>query len=179
MPDWPHAPIHRLDENGAYIVTASTYQKAHVFRGSSRLSLLCDRLLDRCVESRWALQAWAVFPNHYHFVAIAEGEPKSLGQMLQRLHSETAKEVNRLDEAKGRRVWFQYWDTKLTYQRSYLARLRYVHENPVIHGVVQRAFEYRWGSARWFSQKAKPAFQKTVASFKTDRLNVYDEFDVS
>lgn len=31
MTQWPHAPIHKLTEQGAYIVTAATYQKIHLF----------------------------------------------------------------------------------------------------------------------------------------------------
>ena len=179
MPDWPHGPVHRLERTGAYIVAASTYQKQHLFRGADRLSFLRDSLFEGCLESGWRLQAWSIFSNHYHFVAMPPEAPESLGPMLKKLHSDTAKELNRMDGAKGRRVWFQYWDTHLTYQRSYLVRLRYVHENPVKNGLVQRAIEYPWVSARWFFRKAKPAFRKTIESFKTDHVNVYDDFDLS
>ena len=30
---WPHAPTHQLGVRGTYFVTASTYLKAHHFRG--------------------------------------------------------------------------------------------------------------------------------------------------
>jgi hypothetical protein len=29
MADWPHSPVHRLTEAGAYMVTCGTYLKAH------------------------------------------------------------------------------------------------------------------------------------------------------
>ncbi len=57
MTDWPHAPLHRLDEKGAYIVAASTYGKAHFFRGDERLSLIQDALLDSAKRYGWHLQA--------------------------------------------------------------------------------------------------------------------------
>ena len=42
---WPHSPLHQLSTRGTYFVTASTYQKAHHFRGKTRLSVLQRGLL--------------------------------------------------------------------------------------------------------------------------------------
>jgi putative transposase len=44
--------------------------------------------------------------------------------------------VNGLDQSPERQVWYNYWDTLLTYQSSYLARLNYVHQNAVKHRLV-------------------------------------------
>jgi putative transposase len=101
--DWPHAPVHRLDSDGIYMVTAATLRK--------RTS-----------------------------------------------------------------VWFNFWDTKLTYERSYLARLNYVHQNPVKHVLVSMANQYPWCSAAWFERTASPAAVKTIYGFKTDTLEMYDNF---
>src|SRR4051794_15465524 len=66
--DWPHAPLHRINEQGTYIVTSGTYEKAHYFRGPERLSFLESSLLSKAKAFGWQLEAWAVFSNHYHFV---------------------------------------------------------------------------------------------------------------
>jgi putative transposase len=178
MTDWPHAPAHRLAEAGAYMVTAGTYRKFHHFRTSERLSFLQEHLLSLARELGWQLQAWAIFSNHYHFVAVAPADPGSLRVLARQLHSITAREINRLDGANDRQVWFGYWDTHLTFERSYLARLNYVHQNPVHHGLVPVANNYPWCSANWFEQAVSPAFYKTVSSFKTNRVNVRDDYDV-
>jgi putative transposase len=176
MPDWPHAPIHRLTDTGAYMVTAGTYGKLHHFRDPVRLTLLQDQLLGLALEHRWQLQAWAIFSNHYHFIAVSEGDAVPLLSLIRRLHAATAQEVNRLDGTEGRRVWFEYWDTRLTFERSYLARLQYVHQNPVRHGLVQAAARYPWCSAAWFEQRAPPSFFRTVTRFKIDRVRVLDDY---
>jgi putative transposase len=120
--DWPHAPVHRLTEHGTYIVTAATYQKEHWFRGSDRLDMLESGLQRVMKDSGWRLEAWAAFSNHYHFVAHAETGATALRAAIKQLHGETAREVNRADGAAGRAVWHNFWDTELTFEKSYLAR---------------------------------------------------------
>jgi len=179
---WPHAPVHRLSEPGTYFVTAGTYQKSHHFRGPKRMGVLHRGLLQVTRNAGWQLEAWAVFSNHYHFVAHSPenaGDAGSLSYVLGSLHEKTAKWINRLDDQKGRKVWFNFRDTRLTYEKSYLARLNYCHQNAVKHGLVRVANQYPWCSAAWFERTAGAAQVKTIYGFKNDRLDVPDDFDVS
>ena len=176
--DWPHGPTHWLRQVGPYIVTAGTYGKESFFHSRERLNYVTNALMTLAEEYSWRLQAWAIFPNHYHFVGVSEN-PNTLRQLIQYLHSITAKHINLLDAKPGRKVWFQYWDTQLTYERSFLARLNYVHTNPVRHGLVREAERYPWCSANWFSRRAPKSFCETVKRFPCDKLTVPDAFDVS
>ena len=96
--------------------------------------------------------------------------------MLGLLHEKTAKWVNKLEDVPGRQVWHNFRETRLTYEKSYLARLRYVHENAVKHGLVPVSNQYPWCSAGWFERTATPAQIKMIRSFETERLEVYDEY---
>jgi putative transposase len=125
-----------------------------------------------------APSAWAVFPNHYHFVAQS-ASPENLPETIRRLHSITARAINDRDRRPGRKIWFQYWDTLLTNEKSYFARLRYVHENAVHHRVVARAANYPWCSAAWFERTANPAFRKTILGFPCNRITIPDTFEVT
>ena len=84
--------------------------------------------------------------------------------------------VNADDGMTGRKVWFQYWDTCVTSERSYFARLHYVHRNPVKHDLVAAAEDYPWCSMSWFLSEAEPVFQRKVFSFKCDRISIRDDF---
>jgi putative transposase len=159
--DWPHAPLHRLDEGGVYMVTSGTLRKQHLFGGPEGLDLLESALLRLARHYGWQLEAWAMFSNHYHFIGRPDG---------------AAREVNRLDEQQGRQVWHNYWESHLTFERSYLARLNYVHQNAVHHGLVAVANQYVWCSAAWFEREAAPAMVKTIYGFKTGQINVPDDF---
>jgi len=140
------------------------------------LQMLNDTLLQTTAAYGWQMQAWAVFSNHYHFIAKSPEDPTTLSRLIQRLHSQTARELNLRDAVPNRQVWFQYWDTCLTFEKSYYARLNYVHNNAVKHGLVQAAEKYAYCSASWFKATADLAFQKRVASFGYDRITIIDDF---
>jgi len=93
----------------------------------------------------------------------------------------TALHLRRTDAKYGEYTdrGHELWDTKLTFQKSYLARLSYVHRNPVRHRLVPVANQYPWCSASWFERVARPAEVKMIYSFKTDKINVYDAYDVA
>jgi len=160
------------------MVTAATYLRVHHFRKPLLLDFLQETLFSEADRLGWRLQAWAVFSNHYHFIGVSPAKATDLKALLQRLHSMTAREANRVNGHVGQQVWYQYWDTHLTYERSYYARLNYVHQNPCRHGLVALASAYPWCSASWFERAASPAFFKTISSFKTNRVSVQDEFEV-
>jgi REP-associated tyrosine transposase len=174
--NWPHGPAHWLFEPGLYIVTAGTYLKLPHLSSHARLDLLQKCLFQYARDFGWNLRAWAVLVNHYHFVAASPKDPTTLRKFLGKLHMKTAQQLNLWDNKPGRKVWFQFWDSHITYESSYLARLDYVHQNPVRHGVVPFAENYKWCSARWFAQNAPAAFVKTVRSVKFDQVNVPDDF---
>jgi putative transposase len=173
---WHHAPDHIFIPETLYMVTAGTVRKAHFFRGDERLEFLQNTLLDLLEKHSWLINAWAVFVNHYHFIARSSENASPLSTIIKQLHSLTSREVNLRDNTYGRKVWFQYWDTCLTYEKSWLARLNYVNTNPVHHGLVRAATQYRFCSASWFQLKVNSSFRRKVGSFRYDRLKVIDEF---
>lgn len=123
---WPHAPTHQLSEHGIYFVTGATYEKTQHFRGRIRLQVLHRGRLTVARDFGWTLEAWAVFSNHYHFAAhspTTAADAANLSDRLSTLQAKTARWINRLDGEPERKVWFNFWETRLTHQRSALARL--------------------------------------------------------
>ena len=173
---WPHSPPHWLFTPGLYIVTAGMCHKGRHFSDPTRLDYFSNLLLEQAHDFAWELKAWAVLSNHYHFVAQSPPNPRTLSKFLGKLHGLSAIHLNRLDHTPGRQVWFQSWDTHITFETSYLARLNYVNQNAVHHRIAATAEQYPWCSAAWFQQAATPAFRQTVESFKTDQLTVPDDF---
>jgi len=118
MTHWPHAPPHQLLNPGTFIVTCATYQKEHHFKSPERLDFLHDNLLKLALDYKWHLSAWAVMANHYHFIAQSPEDVSNLSDFLSQLHVTTARFVNELDATPNRKVWYQFRESKLTFQKS-------------------------------------------------------------
>lgn len=175
MVDWPHAPTHRFGDASTFFITGGTYLKQHFYSDAAALSELQDLLFANAQKHNCWLQAWSLLSNHYHLVVRAD-EGERVRTMLARFHTTAAIALNHRDGESGRRVWFQYWDKTLTFEGSWLARLRYTHENAVHHRVVRVATAYPWCSASWFERTANRSFVETVRRMKIDRLKVFDPF---
>ncbi len=174
MCPWPHSPVHWQFLPGIYMVTAVTYHRIPYLAHPERKNLFLKILFAAAEEFGWSLHAWAVLHEHYHFLAASPENPGTLRKFIAKLHMHTARIFNQEDNTPGRRVWFQYWDTLITYQRSYLARLRYIHLNPVKHGLARDPLDYPWCSARRLENHAPRAFVATVNRLKVDQVRVHE-----
>ena len=172
--DWPHAPPHRLQAAGVYLLTARAAEKRHLLAADAMKDWFQDKLHELAQEFGWKLEAWAVLSNHYHFVGHSppdEEDGASLSAMVRKLHSLTTQELNQRENKPGRsRLWQNFRETHLTHQRSYLARLNYVHQNAVHHKLVVVGSDWKWCSAEAFRQAVSPAWLKTISSFKYDLI---------
>lgn len=120
-----------------------------------------------CIESNWRrfggerydLIAWVVMPNHVH-VLIRVYEGVELGRIVQSWKGYTGKIIAGIMKsrecaklsAKGNprnAVWMrEYWDRFIRDDKHFDAEINYIHENPVKAGLVKRAEEWPWSSAR-------------------------------
>ncbi len=114
--------------------------------------------------------------NHYHCILRSPNAGMSLVALVRSIHSITARYLNRIDGTPGRHVWSNCWDTCITHESSYLARLYHVHTNPVRHGLAERLEDYPFCSYRWFTDHAEPRFRERVLASPIDRLILKDDF---
>jgi len=120
---WHHSPLHRTQSDDAYMITASTLHKKHLFSSPESLDMLLSIFKEVILHYQLRACAWAFFPNHYHLILLTYPESRSLQSFINHLHSMSSRKLNAMTNNVGRKVWFQYWDT----------RLNYVMQNPVRH----------------------------------------------
>ena len=170
---FPHRPPHRYSLKGTYFITVATYApmasqaRPHHFSTPERLSTLQTQMIEVTRKHNWTLKAWAIVSNHYHLIMENLDQPNTLPIVMQKIQGVSSRYVNQLDNTLGRKVWYQYWDTLISYRNSYFTRLKYIMENPVKHGLVQTAKDYRWCSAWWFEQFASKEYRKLLLGYKT------------
>jgi putative transposase len=127
---WPHAPPHYFTPHGTYIITAATLHRKPLFDSDVKPHLFRDTTFELARDYALILQAWAFFTNHYHLVASFENTRPTHRDFVRDLHRELSIRLNRVDAIPGRPVMYEFWDTHLTFEKSWLARLNYVHQNP-------------------------------------------------
>jgi putative transposase len=157
------------------MVTGGIFLKSHLLATRAHLIAVQDTMFEVLEHHGLELEAWAILSNHYHFVANGS-ESLDLSKVIGQFHRKSARLLNEIDNLPGRRVWYRSWDTQITYHPSYMARLHYVHRNPVRHGVVEVAEEYEFCSMGWLLRRGARPWVDSVLSFKTDTVTVYDDF---
>jgi len=173
---YPHNPPHWFVSNAIYMVTGSTlYKKPFLDKEEKRANFL-EILFERTKVLGWALHAWAVMTDHYHFIAQSPENAYSLKMLTEGVHSINAKFVNQVDNTPRRRIWYNYWDTCLQTEASYYSRMNYVILNPVKHGLVENPEDYPFSSYRYFVESTEPDFQQMILSQPIDDLQIEDEF---
>jgi putative transposase len=174
---YAHAPGHLFRAGGVYFVTAATYDHAHHLHNDHRKRQWQDALGFVARREHWRLGAWVVLSNHYHILlhAPASGAAR-LPHLLRDMHKFLAHDWNRTDGAAGRAVWRNYWDTCIDSERSYYARVNYVHWNPVKHGLVTDPLAYAFSSYRLFVAMDSAQVQQMESQYPWDQLRFPDDY---
>lgn len=174
----PHlnTPPHWFVSDTIYMVTGATLYKEQFLDSDAKRANFCETLLERAKDLNWSMKAWAIMPNHYHFIAQSPENAISLKILIQGIHSINAKLVNQIDQTPGRRVWYNYWDTCIRTEQSYYARMNYVTLNPVKHELVENPEDYPFSSYGYLLKNTEPEFQKLVLSQSIAGEKIEDDF---
>jgi putative transposase len=109
-------------------------------------------------------------------MAQAPEDPTSLPRIITNIHKFSAMRTNKRDGVTGRKIWWNYWDSVITYERSYYARLNYIHFNPVRHGYADHPLNYRFSSYRNFHNADPERAETMFKEYPFDQVRVKDDF---
>ncbi len=91
--------------------------------------------------------AYCLMPNHVHLVAVPSDEP-SLARVIGETHRRYTRLVNSRQGVRGYLFQGRFFSCPLDEVYLFTA-VRYVERNPVRAGIVKRAWDYAWSSARF------------------------------
>lgn len=128
-------PPHIYQKDSCYFITGAVVGPRPLFNTHEKRSLLRDKLKEEIVALGFSLYAWVILSDHYHLLLKTSAVP--IHTFIQRLHSKSAIELNKLDTAPGRQVWYQYWDRFPRNDRDFWSYFNYIHVNPIKHGYVR------------------------------------------
>lgn len=135
--------LKRFQSSGSdHFVTFSCYQRRPFLTSDFSRSTFLAELERLRVRHRFLVYGYVLMPEHVHLL-VSEPKVRVLGSTLDVLKCQTSKVL------KGDRKQFwqtRYYDFNVESHDKLVEKLRYLHRNPVVRGLVERPEEYRWSS---------------------------------
>ncbi len=99
-----------------------------------------------CAKAGTEIWAYCLMPNHVHLI-LTPSNPDGLRAALGETHRRYTQRINKREDWRGY-LWQGRFHSFPMDDRHLVACARYVAQNPVRAGLVERAEDWRWSSAR-------------------------------
>jgi putative transposase len=130
--------------DGVYHVTTHGDGDMMIFEGPSEKWRLLDLLADTAEELDWAMYAWCVMGNHYHFLLKTPEE--NLSEGMHRINMSYGEWYNKSRGRHGHVFQDRFFSILITEDSHLLEASRYVVLNPLRVGLVAAPQEWPWSS---------------------------------
>ena len=159
------------NKEGIHFITFAVVQWVDVFTRKAYRDIFVESLKYCQKEKGLVLHGWCLMSNHVHLAASAKNN--NLSDLFRDFKKFTAKQILKAiqeNEKESRKEWmlqvfrergacnsrnsmYQFWQQELhpieLFSKGFTdQKLAYIHNNPVAAGIVDKAEEYVYSSAR-------------------------------
>jgi putative transposase len=134
VPGCPHHVINRGN------------RRQVVFFSDNDKKYFCNLLKRESAKAKMDIWAYCLMDNHVHLTAVPEKED-SLAKGIGETQRKYALTINTRYDWKGH-LWQARFDSYPMDERHLYCAARYIEQNPVRAGIVKKAEDYHWSSAR-------------------------------
>jgi putative transposase len=157
------------DQQGIYFITTTVIGWIDVFTRKQLAEVIIESLRYCQKEKGLIIYAWCLMPNHLHMIVSAK-ENHNLSDIIRDFKKFTSKRViSTIKSIKESRNWmtdkfqfaakvnsksenYKFWQDgfhPILLESSWFThqKLNYIHQNPVVSGLVNEAQHYRYSSA--------------------------------
>jgi putative transposase len=126
-----------------YFITASAFQKEHLFQSERMARLFVEVLLHYRGQGKYLLHEFVLMPDHFHFLLTPTLTLERALQLIKGGFSFRAKK----ELGFGGEIWQpSYYDRRVRDMDEYLAFREYIHQNPVKGRLAAAAGDYAYCS---------------------------------
>jgi putative transposase len=119
-----------------YFLTWCTHERSRTFADKAAVDLTTEQILRAARDEMFALLAYCFMPDHVHLLVEGQAETSDCRRFIRRARQFSGYHFGRV---MGRRLWQKYgYERVLRDDESTLAIVRYIVNNPVRAGLVQR-----------------------------------------
>ncbi|MDD3270691.1 MAG: transposase [Syntrophomonadaceae bacterium] len=139
-------PRHQriLSENGTYHVMMRGNERKNLFHDQEDKQRFIETLFAKREEAGFLVYAYCLMDNHVHLLVREASE--ELATMMKRINGSYAYYFNQKYHRVGHLFQDRFKSEPIGDDRHLLAVIRYIHNNPVKAGLVEKPEQYRWSS---------------------------------
>ena len=128
--------------------------KRPLFETGDDIRFFLSRLAREVREGRLEVHGFCILTTHFHL--LVRSPRAELSEALRRAQNAHSRRFNRKRRRDGALVRGRFFSKPVRDDRYRRTLVRYIDQNPVRAGVVGRAEEYAFGSARCYASAAGP-----------------------
>jgi putative transposase len=147
------------DNLHAHFVTFSCFKRRRLLNPDRAKAIVIGNLHAQLRKRNGLCAGFVIMPDHVHAI-VWFPQPKQLSGFMNKWKDQSSAAIKQLFAASFPAYWATLDATDGVWQPKYYAfniytrkkldeKLDYMHKNPVEEGLVQRAVDYQWSSARW------------------------------
>ncbi len=181
---------HYRDPGDCHELTFSTYLRQPLLTNDLWRAMLCQAIDRAALRHRHRTTAFVLMPEHVHLLVYPEADASDIDELLKAIKRPFSYRIKQLlVQSKSRLLekltvrqrpgvtTFRFWqegpgyDRNLIQAKAVLKSIDYLHHNPVRRGLVTRAIDWQWSSARHYispdpvSDSDLPTIHKLPAEF--------------
>jgi REP-associated tyrosine transposase len=146
----PVSRLRRLVLSDRFFFVTCRVLKHRAPLQESDLHLLANVIRERRDHSHFFLTAWVFLPDHWHAI-IFPRFPLTISRVMETIKVASTLRLNGGRHQPGLLWQRRFFDRALRTVKDYNEKVAYIHLNPVKAGLVRRAEDWPWSSAREYT----------------------------
>lgn len=175
----------QLSESGFYHILLRGINRQHIFEEESDYTYFLKDLHNLKTDLAFAVYAYCLMSNHVHLL-LREKQAGDISLIMKRLLTKYAMYFNRKYQRNGALIANRYKSVPVEVDEYFIPLLRYIHQNPLKAGLVDKLEAYPFSSYREYLSGGE--LTDTAFAFELigreewiglHQVLTVDEFDIS
>ncbi len=134
----------KLSTTGCYHIMLRGNERKRIFLDNEDRQKLIDTLASKAEDTNLSVYAYCLMDNHVHLVV--RDDDNEISRIMKGIATRYAMFFNNKYQRAGHLFQDRFKSEVIEDERYLLAVIRYVHNNPVQAGMVERCEQYKWSS---------------------------------
>ena len=143
-----------ISETGVYHIVFRGVNKQHIFEERRDYEKMLDIIQMLKTEMNFKIYVYCFMSNHVH-ILLHEKNPGDISLIMKWLLTKYARWYNIKYQRSGALIANRYKSQPVEIDEYFLSVVRYIHQNPLKAGMVERLDDYEWSSYVDYVDKAK------------------------